>query len=180
MYVCGSDSYGKNQIYLTYDGLKWYASLYDLDTTWGMYWNGETIVNYDYPRDKFEDKISYRQGNLLYERIEQNFHQELQNRWAELKQTALSMPNIINRFERFTDVFNSDLIKEDYASTTANGAYSGIPSIAKNNIQQIRNFAAARRSWTDEYFNNLNPVVRIPCTSIVLSASTLTFDGIGS
>ena len=180
MYVCGSDSYGKNQIYLTYDGLKWYASLYDLDTTWGLYWNGETLVNYDYAREKFEDRIQGRQGNLLFERIEQNFYQELQNRWAELKLTALSMPNIINRFERFTDVFTSDLIKEDYASTTANGAFSGIPSVARNNIQQIRNFAAARRSWTDEYFNNLTPIERIPCTGITLSVTELIFSAAGS
>lgn len=180
MYVCGADSYGKNQIYMTYDGIKWYASLYDLDTTWGAYWNGETMVPYDYPREKFEDRIQDRQGNLLFERIEQLFYPELQARWTELKQSALSMPNIINRFENFSQNFTSDLIKEDYASTTANGAYTGIPSVAKNNIQQIRNFAAARRSWTDEYFNSLTPVVRIPCTSIVLSASTLTFDGAGS
>lgn len=180
MYVCGSDSYGKNQIYLTYDGLKWYASLYDLDTTWGLYWNGETLVNYDYAREKFEDRIQGRQGNLLFERIEQNFYQELQNRWAELKLTALSMPNIINRFERFSDVFTSDLIKEDYASTTANGAFSGIPSVARNNIQQIRNFAAARRSWTDEYFNNLTPIERIPCTGITLSATELIFSAAGT
>ena len=180
MYVCGADSYGKNQIYMTYDGIKWYASLYDLDTTWGAYWNGETMVPYDYPREKFEDRIQDRQGNLLFERIEKLFYPELQARWAELKQSALSMPNIINRFENFSQNFTSDLIKEDYASTTANGAYAGIPSVAKNNIQQIRNFAAARRPWTDEYFNSLTPVVRIPCTSIALSASTLTFDGIGS
>lgn len=180
MYVCGADSYGKNQIYMTYDGIKWYASLYDLDTTWGAYWNGETMVPYDYPREKFEDRIQDRQGNLLFERIEKLFYTELQARWAELKQSALSMPNIINRFENFSQNFTSDLIKEDYASTTANGAYTGIPSVAKNNIQQIRNFAAARRPWTDEYFNSLTPVVRVPCTSIVLSASTLTFDGIGS
>jgi hypothetical protein len=60
MYVCGADSYGKNQIYMTYDGIKWYASLYDLDTTWGAYWNGETMVPYDYPREKFEDRIQDR------------------------------------------------------------------------------------------------------------------------
>jgi spore coat protein CotH len=32
--ICGSDSYGKNQIYMTYDGVRWIASMYDLDTTW--------------------------------------------------------------------------------------------------------------------------------------------------
>lgn len=179
MYACGSDSYGKNQIYMTYDGIKWYASLYDLDTTWGLYWNGEAIMNYDYSRDKFEDRIQGRQGNLLFERIENNFNKELLDRWTELKQSALSMPNIITRFERFSEPFTSDLIKEDYASTTANGAYTGIPSTAKNNIQQIRNFAAARRAWTDEYFESIVPVVRIPCTSISLSDSSISFTEAG-
>lgn len=31
--ICGLDSYGKNQIYMTYDGNKWIASMYDLDST---------------------------------------------------------------------------------------------------------------------------------------------------
>jgi uncharacterized protein YjdB len=89
------------------------------------------------------------------------------------------MSNIITRFERFSEPFTSDLIKEDYASTTANGAYTGIPSTAKNNIQQIRNFAAARRAWTDEYFESIVPVVRIPCTSISLSDSSISFTEAG-
>ena len=173
--MCGLDSYGKNQIYITYDGNKWIASMYDLDSTWGLYWNGETLVAADYAREKFEDKVQGRQGNLLYERLEQNFYEDLQTRWEYLKNNALSLTNIINRFERFTDIMTSDLIKEDYASTTANGNYSGIPSVAKNNIQQIRNFAASRRTWTDEYLDNLTPIVRVPCTGITLSANELVF-----
>lgn len=180
MRCCGSDSYGKNQIYMTYDGNKWIASMYDLDTTWGLYWNGETLVSYDYAREKFEDMINERQGNLLYKRLEENFYVELQTRWAELKNNALSLTNIINRFERFTDIMTSDLIKEDYASTTAGGNYSAIPSVARNNIQQIRNFAASRQSWTDDYFNSLTPIVRIPCTSLTLSATELVFTEAGT
>lgn len=180
MAICGLDSYGKNQIYMTYDGNKWIASMYDLDSTWGLYWNGETLVAADYARTKFEDMTNNRQGNLLYQRLENNFYIELQNRWAELKESALSLSNIINHFERFTDITPSELIKEDYASTTANGGYSTIPSVARNNIQQIRNFAAARRSWTDEYLNNLTPIVRVPCTSITLSATELVFTASGN
>lgn len=180
MAMCGLDSYGKNQIYMTYDGDKWVASMYDLDSTWGLYWNGETLVNADYARTKFEDMVNERQGNLLYKRLEDNFYTELQNRWLELKSSALSLTNIINRFERFADITSSELIKEDYASTTANGAYSTIPSVARNNIQQIRNFAAARHSWTDEYLNNLTPIVRVPCTSITLSVTELVFTTSGS
>ena len=139
MAVCGSDSFGKNQIYMTYDGNKWIASMYDLDTTWGMYWNGETLVAADYARTKFEDYVNGRLGNLLYYRIEQLFYEKLQARWAELKAGPMSMINIITHFENFMQSMTSDLIKEDYASTTAGGAYSGIPSVTKNNLPQIRN-----------------------------------------
>ena len=162
--VCGSDSFGKNQIYMTYDGNKWIASMYDLDTTWGMYWNGETLVAADYARNKFEDYVNGRLGNLLYARMEQLFYPELQSRWLELKAGPLSMVNIISRFENFMEYMPQELVKEDYASTTAGGAYSGIPSVAKNNLQQIRNFAAARQAWTDAYIAALPGEVVPPVT----------------
>ena len=160
--VCGSDSFGKNQIYMTYDGNKWIASMYDLDTTWGMYWNGETLVPADYARTKFEDYVNGRLGNLLYYRLEQLFYPELQARWEELKAGPMSMINIINHFENFMQSMTSDLIKEDYASTTAGGAYTGIPSVAKNNLPQIRNFALARQIWTDSYIASLPGTVVPP------------------
>lgn len=176
MYICGIDQYGKNQIYMTYDGIKWIASMYDLDSTWGLYWNGQTLLSYDYGREQFEDQIQGRLGNLLYERLEQNFYTELQTRWEELKSSALKLSNVINRFERMADLTPQELIKEDYASTTAYGQYTGIPSVSKNNLQQIRNFAVSRMLWTDEYFNSLTPVERIPCTGITLNAFALYFD----
>lgn len=191
--VCGSDSFGKNQIYMTYDGNKWIASMYDLDTTWGMYWNGETLVAADYARTKFEDYVNGRLGNLLYYRLEQLFYEELQARWVELKAGPMSMINIITHFENFMQSMTSDLIKEDYASTTAGGAYSGIPSVTKNNLQQIRNFALARQTWTDAYVAALPGTVAPPVNpeepdipveppiddeSLVYSLETpVTFDG---
>jgi hypothetical protein len=162
MAACGSDSFGKNQIYMTYDGNKWIASMYDLDTTWGMYWNGETLVPADYARTKFEDYVNGRLGNLLYYRLEQLFYPELQARWEELKAGPMSMINIINHFEDFMQGMTSDLIKEDYASTTAGGAYTAIPSVAKNNLPQIRNFALARQLWTDDYIAALSGTVVPP------------------
>lgn len=152
---CGLDAYGKNQLYMTYDGLKWLASMYDMDSTWGLYWNGSKFVATDYGRANYEDLVSGRQGNLLYIRFEQLFHNELKNRWTELKNGALSIDNIINRFERFIDIAPIDLVKEDYASTTGEGKFTGIPSKDTNNIQQIRTFALARQSWTDNYINAL-------------------------
>ena len=179
MYMCGIDQYGKNQIYMTYDGTKWIASMYDLDSTWGLYWNGQTILTYTYAREQYEDKIQGRLGNLLYERLEANFFEELQARWMELRDSALKLSNVINHFERMSDIVSNDLIKEDYASTTAFGQYTSIPSVAKNNLQQIRNFAVDRRDWVDEYFGGLiapPEEERIPCTGISFGSFAMYFD----
>lgn len=173
---CGLDAYGKNQLYLTYDGQKWFASMYDMDSTWGLYYNGSKFVATDYGRTEYEDFVNERQGNLLYIRLEENFYEELQNRWVELKNGALSIENIINRFERFTDITTNELVKEDYASTTGNGAFVNIPSKTTNNIQQIRAFALARREWTDAYADGLT---QIRCTSITLDKTELSLTAEG-
>ncbi len=181
---CGFDAYGKNQLYLTYDGQKWIASMYDMDSTWGLYWNGSKFVATDYPRTSYEDYVSgdascSGEGNLLYNRLEALFYEKLQARWAELRNGVLTIDNVINRFERFTDIASADLVKEDYASTTGGGKFTGIPSQSTNNIQQIRAYAIARLVWTDEYVENLTPAVPVPCTGITLSTSTLTFTAEG-
>ena len=177
---CGLDAFGKNQIYATYDGQRWIASMYDMDSTWGLYWNGSKFVATDYARTSYEDMISNRQGNLLYIRLEQLFWAELQARWEELKNGALTIENVINRFERFTDITPAELVKEDYATTTGGGKFTGIPSQSTNNIQQIRSYALARLAWTDTYVKGLTQVIPVPCESVTLDKTTLTFTAEGT
>ena len=99
-------------------------------------------------------------------------------RWNEVKQGALSLANIINHFEAFHDAIPTDLFAEDSAETTAGGqfvttvdathkGFSSVLGVDKNNIQQIRNFAAARWAYVDGQIN------LIKCEGITLSASTL-------
>jgi len=154
--TCGLDAYGKNQLYMTYDGRKWFASMYDMDSTWGLYWNGQSFVSSSYSRTDYEDfasSASAGYGNLLYIRLEAVFAEELKERWEELKNGALSAENILSRFEHFTGIAPDTLVKEDFAESTANGAFTEIPSQTSNNIQQIRAFALARRDWTTKYLN---------------------------
>lgn len=184
---CGLDAYGKNQIYMTYDGQKWISSMYDMDSTWGLWWNGSSFVATDYDRSEYQD-MKDGEGNLLYIRLEELFYEELQSRWAELRSGALSIENIINRFERFTDITPAELVKEDYASTTGDGKFTGIPSKTTSTIQQIRGYAVARHAWCDTYVSALagggevepDAPETIPCTGIALDKTELTFDGEGT
>lgn len=153
---CGVDGYGKNQLYMTWDGSKWYASPYDMDATWGLSTRGALAFDYNHPRDAYEDLLYERGGNLLYVRLDELFKDELITRWTELKEGPLSFDNVINRFERFTDICPPWLVQEDYASTTGEGKFTDIPSAETNNIQQIRAFARNRIEWVKSYFTGVS------------------------
>ena len=174
--ICGLDSMGKNQLFFTYDGIKWIASSYDMDSTFGMYWNGQKFVSAEYRmQEDYESgsntASSYnREGNLLYVRLEQLFYNEIKARYAELRSSVLSYSNIVREFEQFMDVIGKDLYAEDLT------IYTGIPSGNTNNIQQIRNYTRDRLTYVDTQIEALTaPVEPVPCTGIVLSVDTLSF-----
>lgn len=174
----GLDAFGKNQIYFTYDGIKWIASMYDMDSTWGLWWNGSKFVGTDYAREDFQDLKDEgngvtKQGNLLYLRLQQLFIPQLKTRYAELRKDVLSVSHIIQKFEEFNDVCPKDIVQEDYASTTGEGKFTGIPSKTTNNIQQLRSYINARLTYVDGYINALQEA--IPCTNITLNNTTLSF-----
>lgn len=174
---CGLDSMGKNQIYLAYDGQKWYASMYDMDSTWGLYWDGTRFIDATYSRKNYEDYVADREGNLLYIRLEKLFHNEIKSRWDVLKAGALSYANIMRRFEEFIGIVPPYVIAEDYAITTGCGAFTAIPSKDTNNIQQIRAFAKARLEYTAGYINAL-PNVYIPDADVVVTWSKEANQGV--
>ena len=168
---CGLDAYGKNQLFMSYNGIKWMAGMYDMDSTWGLWWNGGKFVDKDYDRSEYRD-FADGEGNLLYIRLEQCFHREIQARWEQLRNGALSVDNILLRFQRFVDIAPETLVKEDYASTTAKGAYTGIPLKTANNIQQIRDFVVYRHGWCDDYVAALGEGTVISCTGISFAHSS--------
>lgn len=151
--ACHLDGFGKNQMFQCYDGQHFIAQVYDLDSTWGLYWDGSQILSYTYPRSSYEDFQSSRSGNLLYIRLASLFKEEIYARWTELKETVLSRENLIKMFEDWTNYNSNDLIAEDYSTSTADGAFVKIPSTSTNNIQQLRKFVVQRWSQTEEWLN---------------------------
>lgn len=146
------DSYGKNQSYLTYDGSYFICSAYDMDNTIGLYWTGTmpfspTVEWFPYNRITSEGVVSGDNVNNLYKRLATLFNAEIVARWAELRQHggALSFENIDKHFADWCSLATIEQMKEDYASTTAGGAFTDMANIAggnatSNNLQQIINF----------------------------------------
>lgn len=91
------DNLDKNMLLVTYDGMKWYLSLYDLDTSWGADYNGKTV--YDYANDPLNLSI-----NNLFARMEACFSEELAQRYFELREEILTRENVMGKFEAFEDL----------------------------------------------------------------------------
>ena len=138
------DAYGKNQLLITYDLSRWFIHAYDMDQFCGLDWQGNLANEYDsdYP-------IKVAQYNNLILKLIRNFPNEITARYQKLRNGILSVENVINEFERWTDICPPHLVAEDYAGTTADGAFTGIPSATTNNIQQIREWVTKRFALYD-------------------------------
>ena len=155
------DNYGKNQSYLTYDGNYFICSAYDMDNTVGLYWTGampfsSTTAWFPYNSISSEGAITGDNANNLYKRLATLFNSEIVARWMALRQHdgALSFENIDKRFVEWCSLVTREQMTEDYASTTAGGAFTGMANIAggnvsTNNLQQIINFMHDRLAYFD-------------------------------
>lgn len=162
-YFCALDQLGKNMLMVTYDGgATWIPSAYDNDSTWGSYWDGNSMVAYDYAcPEQYECSAS-----LLWERIEALFGERLYQRYLELTGTngPWSLANIITTIERFYDIPRNELYAEDVA------VYPGIPQGA--NLKNMRTFMANRKSYVDTCLYEIG--VYITLENIEFQSSTFT------
>lgn len=147
--ICHLDGLSKNQLFFTYDGQIWIASAYDMDSTFGLYWNGESFVSTTYRMQADYETGVNGTSNLLYDRLAALFSEEIAARWAILRGDPLSNYNVISRIEEFGNLTPPYLIAEDYAITTGNGNFTGIPSQYDNTIGQIRSYAINRLNYVD-------------------------------
>lgn len=147
--ICGLDSLGKNQIYITYDGIKWFATAYDMDSTWGSYWDGSREVSSAYRLQQDYETGVNGTSNLLYDRLEEHFKQEIYDRYQILRNGPMSLSSVMESFERFLCVCDQALIDSDFDT------YPGIPGKDYNNFKQIKKFAVERYNYTDDCIEEL-------------------------
>lgn len=151
--ACIVDNLGKNQFYYTYDAELWYGGMYDMDGTWGCPPFPSSRSDWYAYNTVFQDGYTIRNAqpltNKLHDRLSSLFATDIRSRYASLRQGVLSESNIISEFDKFMSTIPPQLYEEDYAETTAGGAYTEIPLAETNNIYQIRNFVNARCTYVD-------------------------------
>lgn len=159
------DSLGKNMIMLTYDGIQWIPSMYDMDSTWGLYWDGSKLISTNYSCPYQYECTS----SLLWERVERCLKDEMYERYIHLRKNQLSYDNIINKFEKFMKYIGKELYDQDVV------VYTEIPSATTNNIYQLTNYIHERVINTDKCIKEICRVDN-PSDSLIfdLEASTYT------
>lgn len=173
---CIVDNLCRNQIFFTYDGTKWYEGVWDLDAVLGLppTTRGFYAYNTEF-QNGYIAYADYKVTNMLYKRVETLFMDRFKTRYKELRADILSIEGILHVYEKLTNVIKTydGLLEEDYASTTGEGKFTGIPYQKENNIQQIRTFLSKRLTYMDGVINSM--VQTIPCINITLDKSTLSF-----
>jgi hypothetical protein len=123
--------------------------MYDMDSTWGLYWNGSKFVSAEYRMQEDYEVGVHNTSNLLFDRLETLFTTQIKTRYADLRAGVLSESYIKEKFKEWCDVSSAELMAQDYASTTAGGAYTGMPQKTTNNYDQISTFVTARLVYVD-------------------------------
>lgn len=173
---CIVDNLCRNQIFFTYDGTKWYEGAWDLDAVLGLPPTTRGFYTYNTEfQNGYVAYADYQVTNMLYQRVETLFMARFKARYNELRADILSIEGILDVYEKLTNVIKTydGLLEEDYASTTGEGKFTGIPYQKENNIQQIRTFLSKRLVYMDDVINKMAQPV--PCTAISLNNTTLTF-----
>lgn len=147
--ICHLDGLGKNQLFFTYDGQRWIAGAYDMDSTIGLYWNGESFVSITYRMQEDYEVAVHNTSNLLYDRLKTLYSEEITARWGVLKTTVLDRYHMIEVFDDFCSIVSNEIMNYDYHTNTGGGAFTKIPSTATNNFSQIREYIVNRYNYVN-------------------------------
>lgn len=140
------DGFGKNYLLATYDGTRWLFSAYDMDSTHGLWWNGQEIMS---AINHVSGKVSSFRQNKVFDMICLYKKEELKARYTDLRNSVLSDDNVITAFANFICKIPKGL----YDMETE--LWVDIPSTSVNNLAQIADFYKRRSAFIDREIENL-------------------------
>lgn len=144
-FICADDNISKNILWATYDGVHWFSSVYDMDGTWGLQWNGNlTFKDANTHLINVLESHNNSRYNLLWEKLYLNFYDEIAERYWELRGSVYTMEHITERFEAFFDQIPL-LVR-----TAERAKWTNVPSQDSNTLAQILDYAQKRIEKMDK------------------------------
>ncbi len=137
---CGSGNTIKNTQLVSYDGVKWYFMPYDLDTCYGLQWDGASI---NYPPTN-----PIRLNGDFWNKIRSVYGADINARWAELRSKGIfSVDNIYGLIMDLQSKYSQDLFSAEFAKWPA------VPSLGITGIDQILTWIKNRIAFLDTQFS---------------------------
>lgn len=143
--ILGVDGLANNMLMVTYDLDKWYLSAYDLDNTFDMDLQLGLIYRPDAILGSFP---YYNQYSSLLMFIQDSYWNRYQERYRELRKSALSNASIVSEFEKYINIYGEDTYIQDTS------VYPDIPYVSENNMWHLRWFIEERLTVLDERYGN--------------------------
>ena len=132
----------KNVQFITWDGVKWFFMPYDLDTTYGLKFDGTTI---SYLPDTVPG--TDRSANLFWMKVRSAYGDDVNQRYGDLRNQGIFSPdNLYFLLKQFQSKYSPDLVKADVEKWPTQ------PSLNVTSIDQILTWFKARLAYLDTYF----------------------------
>lgn len=142
----------KSIILLTWNsGVDFYLTLYDMDSTWNLYWNGSKLTTEKQLDFSQPTKLDLSWGNKLYSRIFTNFKSELKAQYEFLRKNVWSNAQIISVFKEFIHAIPEEAYEREQEK------WADIPSKDITDFAQIQQSIITRGNAMDEYMSKLVP-----------------------
>ena len=125
-----TDNLDKNYILMTFDGVKWAFSEYDLDTAFGNCWNGKVYYNPDTVTTLKGFAGSHKLMGILYN----CYRAKIKSRYASLRKNVLSEGNVQTVVSNFLVDIPKGLLDHEVV------LWPKIPGTNTNNMSQIINW----------------------------------------
>lgn len=148
------DSAGKSVVLLTWNnGQSWYQTFYDLDSTWGLWWNGSQINNnekdWSLNSDNPGNHITGINYNKLYERMYKLFKPEIKEQYDKLRTTVWRNDQITETFKEFINSIPEVAFEREHEK------WPEIPSIQITDYAQIQQSIITRSDAMDKFISHL-------------------------
>lgn len=145
----GFDGLFKNYILATYNGVKWFFSAYDMDSTHGLHWDGTFFYRVNEAYGNRASIGEFCKANRAFELVKLYKKDVLKARYSELRADILSEDNVVTTFANFIGKIPKALYDKECT------IWKGLPSTSTNNLQQIADFYRRKCAVIDAEINSL-------------------------
>lgn len=140
----GHDMADKNYLLSTYDGTKWFFGGYDMDCTYGLWWDG----SYFLPATNWQRNFYWwANKNRLMELLYNNKRAKIKERYLALRSGALSDDNVITTFTNFIGLIPANVYRAEQER------WPEIPNTSANTLPQITDWYCRRAAYIDKEVN---------------------------